>query len=76
MQGTSCAVLVNVYDQTKCKIIVIALDSVYILIIMKGRSFQGKCNSGGCLNQDENRVFKNNLDNQDLNHNHGDNDFN
>ena len=43
---------------------------------MKGRSFQGKCNSGGCLNQDENRVFKNNLDNQDLNHNHGDNDFN
>ena len=36
MQGTSCAVLVNVYDQTKCKIIVIAMDSVYCYTIMKG----------------------------------------
>ena len=40
---------------------------------MKGRSFQGKCNSGGCLNQDKNRVFKNN---QDPDYYHGDNDFN
>ena len=43
---------------------------------MKGRSFQGKCNSGGCLNQDKNRVFQNNLGNQDPDYNLRDNNFN